>query len=79
MVFGMKNFAGQLYDRAGGTNYVPVNNYFDYGIPVQANPTGTDGVRVRTVFERTSFAAQNIELNFLRLPMLCCGSLRTEL
>jgi hypothetical protein len=73
MIFGMKNFAGQLYDRAGGTNYTPVNNYFNYGIPVQANPSGTDGVRVRTVFERTSFAAQNIELNFLRLPMLSCG------
>jgi hypothetical protein len=75
MIFGMKNFAGELYNRAGG-GYVPVNNYFNYGIPVPSQPTmpATDGdVRVRTVSERTSFAAQNIELNFLRLPMLSCG------
>jgi hypothetical protein len=73
MIFGMKNFAGERYDRAGG-GMVPVNNYFNYGIPVPSAPTmpATDGdIRIRTVSERTSFTAQNIELNFLRLPMTC--------
>jgi hypothetical protein len=76
MIFGMKNFAGELYDRSGG-GMMPVNNYFNYGIPVPAAPaypTPNDGdVRIRTVSERTSFSAQNIELNFLRLPMVCGG------
>jgi hypothetical protein len=75
MIFGMKNFAGERYDRAGG-GMMPVNNYFNYGIPVPSQPTmpATDGdVRIRTVSERTSFTAQNIELNFLRLPMMCGG------
>jgi hypothetical protein len=76
MIFGMKNFAGEQYDRAGG-GMMPVNNYLNYGIPVPAAPaypTPNDGdVRIRTVSERTSFSAQNIELNFLRLPMVCGG------
>jgi hypothetical protein len=74
MVFGMKNFVGEGYDRAGGNNYVPVNNYFNYGIPVPsqpAMPANPGDVRVVSVSERTSFACQDVELNFLRLPMTC--------
>ena len=75
-IFGMKNFVGQGYDRTGGNTFTPVNNYFDYGIPVPSQPAAppNDGeVRVVSVFERTSFTCQNIELNFLRLPMMCGG------
>src|SRR5262249_48110603 len=74
-VFGMKNFAGEQYDRTNGGTMVPVNNYLNYGIPIQApnNPIQDGDVRVRTVSEQTSFTCQNIELNFLRLPLLCCG------
>ena len=74
----MTNFAGVFYDRAGGNANVPLNNYTDYSNPVPADPATppNDGdIRTVAVSVRTSFAVDNIELNFLRLPMSCgCGA-----
>ncbi len=68
-IYGMKNFAGLQY------NGEPVNLWYDYQVPVQdpANPppwgSGTE-VRVLAQRIRSNFQAQNLELNFLRLPLI---------
>jgi hypothetical protein len=66
-MYGMKNFAGLSY------NGRDVNDWYDYQMPVTdpAAPGATD-VRLLAQRVRSSFRAQNIELNLLRLPL--CGS-----
>jgi hypothetical protein len=79
-IYGMKNFAGLEYNRdGGGVNYRPVNHYYDYQIPVRTPGTpwdngDADDIRVLAQRVRTNFKAQNLELNFLRLPMVCGSS-----
>jgi hypothetical protein len=65
-IYGMKNFAGLSY------NGRDVNDWYDYQMPVTdpAAPGATD-VRILAQRVRSSFRAQNVELNFLRLPL--CG------
>ncbi len=69
-IYGMKNFAGLLY------NGEPVNLWYDYQVPVQ-DPAGPppwgSGTLVRVLAQRvrSNFQAQNLELNFFRLPL--CG------
>jgi hypothetical protein len=69
-MYGMKNFAGLEY------NGRPVNDYYDYQIPVE-DPLpfvpGDNDVRLLAQRVRSSFSAQNLELNLLRLPV-CGGS-----
>jgi hypothetical protein len=71
-IYGMKNFAGLMY------NGEPVNLWYDYQMPVEdpANPppwgSGTQ-VRVLAQRIRSDFQAQNLEVNFLRLPLYCGG------
>jgi hypothetical protein len=80
-IYGMKNFVGVEYDRdGGGAGYVyrPVNEYYDYSLPISAPPGVTpDGyVAVLAQRVRTDFKAQNLELNIIRFPMTCessCG------
>lgn len=77
-LYGMVNFAGLEYDRdgAGGTYaYRPINDYYDYQMPIEdpADPD-TNEVRVLAQRVRTSFSAQNIELNFIRFPICNFGS-----
>jgi hypothetical protein len=66
-MYGMKSFAGLEY------NGRPVNDYYDYQMPVTdpSDPGATD-VRVLAQRIRSNFRAQNLELNFLRLPL--CGT-----
>ena len=76
--YGMKNFAGITYDYDGaGVAYqaMPVNSYYDYQVPVQmpTAPAAND-VRVRYQTIRSNFQAQNLELNFLKLPLICTSS-----
>ncbi len=77
-MYGMKNFAGLQYDRDGANGtygWRPVNDYYDYQVPVDAPTAPVDGdIRVLAQRVRTNFQAQNIELNFLRLPMICSSS-----
>lgn len=63
--YGMVNYAGLEY---GGQ---PVNDFYNYQIPV----TGPGAETVLAQRVRTNFRAQNLELNFLRLPLLtgCCS------
>lgn len=77
-LYGMVNFAGLEYDRdgSGGTYaYRPMNDYYDYQMPIEdpADP-GTNEVRVLAQRVRSSFTAQNVELNFIRFPICNYGS-----
>lgn len=63
----MNSYAGLQYDPTGtGTSYRPVNEYFDYGPPVQTNDILVTQARVYS-----SFQVQNAEVNLLRLGV--CG------
>jgi hypothetical protein len=62
-IYGMKNFAGLSY------NGRDVNEWYDYQMPV--DPVNDTDVRILAQRVRSSFRAQNVELNFLRLPL--CG------
>lgn len=62
-IYGMKNFAGLSY------NGRLVNELYDYQMPV--DPVNDTDVRILAQRVRSSFRAQNAELNFLRLPL--CG------
>jgi hypothetical protein len=83
-IYGMKNFAGLLYDRDdAGVTYTGtgVNEYYDYQLPIPAppgvNPDGYIDVLAQRV--RTNFKAQNLELNFIRFPVceMACGGCNT--
>lgn len=67
-IYTMKNYAGLEYDRdgaGGGTyGYRPLNDYYDYQMPVENN--APDDVRVVGVRTRQSFEIENLELNFWR-------------
>lgn len=85
-IYGMKNFVGLEYDRdgvGGGTwAYRPVNDYYDYGMPIPdpGGPPYADGyVRVVAQYARTNFKAQNLELNIIRFPVceIGCGGCNT--
>lgn len=75
-MYGTVNYAGLEYDRdgtGGGTwAYRPVNDYYDYNMPIEDPAVDTNDVRVLGVRVRNSFQAQNLELNFLRLPVYGC-------
>jgi hypothetical protein len=78
-LYGMKNFAGIEYDRDGaGVTYAyrPVNDYYNYELPVNAPGAPAAGdLRVLAQRVRSNFRAQNLELNILRLPVIggACG------
>ena len=68
-LYGMVNHAGLEYDSGGG--YRPVNDYYDYQMPIEDDMPAVDGdVRVLAQRARTNFRAQNLELNFLRFPVM---------
>lgn len=75
-LYGMKNFAGLQYDHdRDGANWRPLNDYYDYQMPVNApTPPVAGDIRVTAQRVRTNWSAQNIELNLLRLPMFCGGT-----
>lgn len=75
-IYGSVNFAGVEWDRdgAGGTYaYRPLNDYFDYQMPID-DPAGdpADVVRVVGIRVRNNFSAQNLELNFIKFPVVGC-------
>ena len=80
-IYGGMNYAGLEYDRdgaGGGTwAYRPLNDYYDYQLPVEN--AAPDDIRVVGVRVRQSFEVQNLELNFWRFghpaaaPSLCGG------
>ncbi len=65
--YGMINYAGLQYDDGGGAQ--PVNDYYNYQSPI----TGPGAETVLAQRVRTNFWAQNLELNFLRLPLYMGG------
>jgi hypothetical protein len=71
-MYGMKNFAGLEY------NGRDVNDWYDYQVPVtDPGAVGATDIRLLAQRVRSNFRAQNLELNFLRLPMFggaTCGS-----
>lgn len=68
--YGMVNYSGLQYDEdgAGAGVAAPVNQYYNYQIPI--TDTGDFGTNQNVLAQRvrTNFWAQNLELNFLRLP-----------
>lgn len=71
-MYGMNNFSGLEY------NGRPVNDYYDYQVPVtDPNAAGATDVRLLAQRVRSSFSAQNIELNLLRLPLLGASACNT--
>jgi hypothetical protein len=69
--YGMVNYAGLEYDDGDGGGSLPVNDFYNYQIPITG--VGTETVLAQRV--RTNFSCQNLELNMLRLPLLtgCCS------
>jgi len=65
--YGMINYAGLEYDDGGGAQ--PVNDFYNYQSPIVG--LGAETVLAQRV--RTNFWAQNLELNFLRLPLSMGG------
>jgi len=78
-MYGMKNFAGLEYDRDAGATYTwrPVNEYYDYQIPIPAPPGAPPAGYVAVLAQRvwSDFKVQNLEVNVIRFP-LCdtCGN-----
>jgi hypothetical protein len=77
-VYGMKNFAGLEYDRDAGATwaYRPVNEYYDYQIPIPAPPGAPPAGYIAVLAQRvwSDFKVQNLEVNMIRFP-ICdpCG------
>ena len=71
-IYGMKNFAGLMY------NGRPVNDFYDYEVPVVDPTVVPPAIDVRVLAQRvrSNFQAQNLELNFLRLPLFDGGDVR---
>jgi hypothetical protein len=71
-IYGMVNYAGLEYDDGSGGR--PVNDYYDYQMPIDDdNPPVAGDLRVFSQRVRTNFRAQNLELNFLRIPVCDVG------
>lgn len=63
--YTMMPMYGLQYDHGAG--YMPINEYWDHGMPsMPANP-----IRVTRIRQSSSFEAQNLEINLLRLGV--CG------
>ena len=65
--YSMMPMPGLQYD--GGTGWMPVNDYWDYGPPVD----GPSTPRVTYARTSSSFEARNVEVNFLRLNLCGCA------
>ena len=76
-IYGMKNFVGLEYNNNSAYGYMPVNSYYDYGLPIPTPPGPVDGETVVLAQRvRTDFQATNLELNMIRFPLCCdtgCG------
>lgn len=73
-MYGMINYAGLEYDRDGGGGaygYRPVNDYYDYQVPIDS--TSTNDIRVLAVRVTQTFEVQNLELNFWRFGAPAAG------
>ncbi len=69
--YGMMDFRGLEYNP--GTGYRPVNHYYDFGPPTTDNTVPAD-IEIRSVYAQSTFSAQNVEVNLLRLPMIGTGA-----
>jgi len=73
-IYGMQNFGGAEYSKGSSGTYRPVNDYYDYQIPINNGPPyaiNTQVVLAQRVF--TNFSAQNLELNIMRFPVCDSG------
>ena len=76
-LYGLSSHAGLMYENGSGDPARPVNEYYDYQMPIEDDmPPMTDDVRVIQQRVRTYFSAQNLEINLLRLPLydIGCGT-----
>lgn len=63
-IYSLVNYAGLEYDVDGTGGWDPLNNYFDYQMPIGSN--GANDIRVLANEVRQSFQAHNLEINFWR-------------
>jgi hypothetical protein len=74
-IYGMQNFNGVEYSKHSTGTYRPVNDYYEYQMPINdAPPTyavGDQVVLAQRVY--TNFSAQNLELNIMRFPVCDSG------
>ncbi|HEX3600293.1 MAG TPA: BBP7 family outer membrane beta-barrel protein, partial [Lacipirellulaceae bacterium] len=73
-MYGMQNFNGAEYDKGSTGTWRPVNDYYDYQMPINTAPpyaNGTEIVLAQRVY--TNFSAQNLELNIMRFPVCDSG------
>jgi hypothetical protein len=68
---GMIDFRGLQFDPGDGLR--DVNVFFDYGPPTTDNSAPYD-VEIRQLSVRSTFSAQNVELNLMRLPVYRGGN-----
>ena len=74
-MYGAIDYSGLRYDRdgSGGTfSDRPLNDYYDYQIPVDS--TSTNDIRVLAVRVTQTFQVQNLELNFWRFGATAVGA-----
>lgn len=71
-LYGMVNFAGiEYYD---GATWRPVNEYYGYGLPIDApDPPVAGDIIVTAQRTRSYFSCQNLELNIIRFPVCESG------
>lgn len=68
-IYSMMDFRGLQYDP--GTGYRPMNDYYDFGTPIQ--PDVGDPIRVDLARVRSSFEVINAEVNLLRVSLFGAG------
>lgn len=77
-IYSAINYAGIQYDRDGATGGTwadrPVNDYFDYDMPINDPTVDTNDVRILGLRARSNFSTQNLELNFIRFPVAGCNT-----
>lgn len=73
-LYGMVDYRGLEYDNGYVAGYRPLNHYYDNAPPTADYATGwPNAIEVQRVTVSSTFSAQNIEVNLLRLPMLSSG------
>jgi hypothetical protein len=74
-MYGMMNFSGVEFNKGNLGTWRPVNDYYNYDMPIDAAHSPPYAANAEVVLSQrvyTNFSCQNIELNIMRFP--CCES-----
>jgi hypothetical protein len=73
-MYGTQNFNGAEYSKNSTGTYRPVNDYYNYQMPINTSPpypANTEVVLANRVY--SNFSCQNLELNIMRFPVCDTG------